>query len=148
MNSEEIVLDELVAENIALFSRMAEEKNITLKSDLSIDTVLSDRHILSTVIRNLVDNAIKYTPVDGTVSILASEEAGKISLSVQDNGVGMTDDQISKLFTLNKAKSTKVYQGHHWRRWNWIRDASCAPTGRKDRWGYRGFFSNRYWFYL
>ena len=111
VNSEEIALQELVTENIALFQRIADEKKITFTSDLAISTVKSDKHILSTVIRNLMDNAIKYTPEGGAITIKAQELDDRISLSVQDSGVGMSEAQVNKLFTLDKAKSTKGTMG-------------------------------------
>ena len=111
VDSTEISLQELVTENIALFQRIADEKKITLTSDLGISTVKSDKHILSTVIRNLMDNAIKYTPEGGAITIKAQELDNRISLSIQDSGVGMSEAQVNKLFTLDKSKSTKGTMG-------------------------------------
>ena len=96
---------------MALFSRIAEEKKVSLESDITVDRVRSDRHVLSTVIRNLVDNAIKYTPEGGSVRVSAEEQENKILLSVKDNGIGMSEEQISTLFTLDKDKSTEGTAG-------------------------------------
>jgi len=111
IDSEELDLHALVEQNIALFQRIANEKNISLAANISIDAVKSDKHILSTVIRNLLDNAIKYTPEGGAINIDAKEVEGKIALSVQDTGVGMSEDQITKLFELQKTKSTRGTNG-------------------------------------
>ena len=63
------------------------------------------------MIRNLVDNAIKYTPEGGSVRVSAEEKENKILLSVKDNGIGMSEKQILTLFTLNKDKSTEGTAG-------------------------------------
>ena len=111
INSEILPLNTLVQENMALFSRIAEEKKVSLESDITVDRVRSDRHVLSTVIRNLVDNAIKYTPEGGSVRVSAEEQENKILLSVKDNGIGMSEKQILTLFTLNKDKTTEGTAG-------------------------------------
>ncbi len=111
IESKALSLNDLVEENMVLFSRIAKDKKVILESYITVDSVNSDRHVLSTVIRNLIDNAIKYTPEGGTVRITAEEHEEKIMLSVQDNGIGMAEKQISGLFMLNKGKSTKGTAG-------------------------------------
>jgi len=111
IDSKELSLKELVAENIALFNRTAKEKGITLGSDISASKVKSDRHVLSTVLRNLLDNAIKYTSEGGVINIIASDKDGRVVLSVEDSGVGMSPGQIDKLFTLDKGKTTRGTSG-------------------------------------
>jgi len=111
IESKVLPLNDLVTENLALFSRIAKDKNVSLESNITVGSVKSDRHVLSTVIRNLIDNAIKYTPEGGTVRITAEEQDDKIMLSVQDNGIGMGEKQISGLFLLNKDKSTRGTAG-------------------------------------
>jgi len=61
-------------------------------------TVKADVNMLKTIIRNLVSNSIKYTPVGGSVVIVAKTESEEIIISVTDNGIGMEAQTLSTLF--------------------------------------------------
>lgn len=60
--------------------------------------VLGDQQAIRTIVNNLIDNALKYTNYDGTVSVLVREEADAISLCVQDNGVGISHEDQARIF--------------------------------------------------
>ncbi len=60
--------------------------------------VFADMYILKTVLRNLVSNAIKFTPNGGKISISATSENGLNTIEVNDNGVGIDSDTAAKLF--------------------------------------------------
>ena len=60
--------------------------------------VNSDLYLLSTVLENVVSNAIKYSPEGATISISVHNESEAITVSVQDQGPGMTREQIAKVF--------------------------------------------------
>ncbi|MGV3684406.1 MAG: PAS domain S-box protein [Daejeonella sp.] len=79
---------------------IAEAKQIQLKQEMaegmSID---ADKHMLASIIRNLVTNAIKFTNQHGQVVINARREKGGYLFSVQDNGVGISKEDIAKLFS-------------------------------------------------
>lgn len=79
---------------------IAEAKQIHLKQEMaegmSID---ADKHMLASIIRNLVTNAIKFTNQHGQVVINARREKGGHLFSVQDNGVGISKEDIAKLFS-------------------------------------------------
>jgi two-component system, OmpR family, sensor histidine kinase CiaH len=61
-------------------------------------TILGDRLLLQMLVNNLADNAIKYSPRDGSISISLRKEAGHIALSVKDEGPGVRDDEKKKIF--------------------------------------------------
>jgi len=85
----------------------ADEKNIKLINHASTELyVYADYFMLQTVIRNLVNNAIKFTSSDGTISIFAQDIGGKIKISVKDTGVGIPKDGIDKLFKIESSFST------------------------------------------
>ena len=64
--------------------------------------VFADRNMLLTVIRNLVSNAVKFTPVGGKMTISATLTSKKtIQISIQDTGIGMDQNMIDNLFLLN-----------------------------------------------
>jgi two-component system, sensor histidine kinase and response regulator len=99
----------LVASNISLLQEMANTKNINLSNGIeSNHDVQADPNMLDTIIRNLLSNALKYTQDNGLVTIKSKElENGIIQVSVQDNGVGMSQDVIHKLFKIDMHHSTK-----------------------------------------
>lgn len=77
---------------------MASQKNIQLIIETGIhSTVFADRNMVSTIARNLITNAIKFTPKGGKVSITMAEDASHISFTVTDTGVGMTPEQYAAL---------------------------------------------------
>lgn len=84
---------------ITMVSDAAAQKNITLKNEVpEVVTALADRAQLDIVIRNIVANAIKFTHYGGEVKITAYEDQYSTHISISDNGVGMTADQVANLF--------------------------------------------------
>jgi len=69
--------------------------------------IFTDKFMLSTVIRNLISNAIKFTPNEGKVDILAKKDNGSFILSVSDNGVGIDSSIKDSLFRIDKNVSTR-----------------------------------------
>ena len=83
-------------------------KNI--KVDTNIDsslTVFADLNMLNTILRNLISNAIKFTPRDGSVIIQAEVANDKVKISVKDNGVGIDKEDLQKLFRIEAEFKTK-----------------------------------------
>lgn len=74
-------------------------KNIKFSNSVEKECLVhADMNMLKTVLRNLISNAIKFTPEGGTVSISATEEGEYVRIRVSDTGVGISDDNLSKLF--------------------------------------------------
>lgn len=108
----EISLIPVVDQVFELFQTTARQKNITLSK--SIDPshqVMVDENVLQTILRNLVDNAIKFSPSNGTVHITSEVLQDGLQISVQDTGVGIPPEKLDQLFLLQKAKSTKGTYG-------------------------------------
>ncbi|MDA3904583.1 MAG: ATP-binding protein [Bacteroidales bacterium] len=63
--------------------------------------------MLSTIIRNLVSNAIKYTPKGGEITISATSEINETKVSVMDTGIGIKPEDLKNLFKIDKATSTR-----------------------------------------
>jgi two-component system, sensor histidine kinase and response regulator len=76
------------------------DKNITIISDITNDLplVYYEREALDSVISNLLSNAIKYSPINTTIRITSMVEKGKLSIFVKDQGLGMTNDDLKKVF--------------------------------------------------
>ena len=89
----------LCDECFSVFRQHASAKGVTLRSLVPDDAVFRcDRQILLTALRNLVQNALKYTSKGGTVEVSAAATAGGFEISVSDDGVGMAPEKIEKLF--------------------------------------------------
>jgi PAS domain S-box-containing protein len=100
--AQQIKLEKMVVEVIDLLTYSANSKNIKLQVYIPEGIVLcADEFMLKTILRNLIGNAIKFTPDGGIVQIVGTEDRNEISLSVIDNGVGMDSDLTSSLFTLD-----------------------------------------------
>lgn len=101
-------IEELISNTMMVLSPVAQNKQIRL--DWSVDgdiTAKLDTNMIGSVLQNLVTNAIKFTEKGGEVRVSAFLEAGNLNIEVADTGVGMTDEQIRKLFRLDKTSSSR-----------------------------------------
>jgi signal transduction histidine kinase len=98
---------ELINDNIGLLEGSTREKKIKLKYlKTSMVMVYADKNMISAVLRNFVNNAIKFTPQGGAITIKINSKGEKVEISVADTGVGMTNDLLKNLFIIDKYKST------------------------------------------
>jgi signal transduction histidine kinase len=82
-------------------------KNISVKLELNgTIEVFADRNMLNTILRNLITNAIKYTPKGGEIKIQVDSHENHVSVSVIDNGVGIEQAIMDKLFKICEKVST------------------------------------------
>jgi two-component system, sensor histidine kinase and response regulator len=94
-----INLHNLIAEELKGFSFASMQKRITLCRKVPVNyTVKADTQMIKTVIRNLISNAIKFTPNDGIITVRASDSKQYIQVSVKDNGVGISAKDRKNLF--------------------------------------------------
>ena len=61
--------------------------------------MLAEAKLLYSAISNIINNAVKYSPNDQVVKVELSQHANQLSISISDNGVGVPDDMLEKLFT-------------------------------------------------
>jgi signal transduction histidine kinase len=73
--------------------------------------VLFDRDQLTFIVRNLVNNAIKFTPRGGKVVVRSSRDGSMCHLIVSDSGIGIPPDQLEKLFVLRSGRQRKGTEG-------------------------------------
>ncbi len=98
IQKEIIVLEYLVEEVIIFYSEMAESKDLTFKTDIKSDlAVLVDQNLLKIALRNVINNAIKYSHEGGQIKIYEKIHGDDVFLCVEDQGVGMTKEIISKI---------------------------------------------------
>ena len=101
-------LREFAEENIRLLQSQAIAKMITVHS--TIDQPLTgrfDSNMINTILRNLVSNAIKFTPSGGRVEVSAVKREGMLVISVTDTGVGIEPERIGRIFDLSAMETTR-----------------------------------------
>lgn len=104
---EKINFNKITKELEATFETTASGKEINLHSKIKEDIFLFvDKNSVTTIFRNLVGNALKFTPEGGEVFFDAVIKNESVLLSVNDTGVGIPKDKFDKLFTLSENKST------------------------------------------
>jgi PAS domain S-box-containing protein len=92
-------LYELSQQVILLLGANASIKSIKLVNEISTDLhPYADKNMIYTVLRNLISNAIKFTEKYGIIKIIAEENGEFCNIIVQDPGIGMTEDELDKLF--------------------------------------------------
>ena len=79
------------------FEYQAQAKNLSLKFDSEATVVSSDRKLLSSIIRLLISNAIRYTN-EGAVTVSCWPETGHLRITVQDTGIGIAPEQLARIF--------------------------------------------------
>ncbi|WP_424960939.1 ATP-binding protein [Ekhidna sp.] len=102
------IIDQIVKQN----ATKASDKFINIRTDLADDLkVRADKVYSQQVIENLVSNAIKYSPINSEVEILARPENNMVRISVADQGPGLTPDDQKKLFRKYQQLSAKPTKG-------------------------------------
>ena len=86
----------------------AEKKGIQLRTNVSdVCTAYADRQMINTVLRNLVNNAVKFTDSGKEVEVNVREEEKFMEVEVKDQGVGISPENLEKLFRIDvKYKTT------------------------------------------
>ncbi|MFX0557118.1 tetratricopeptide repeat-containing sensor histidine kinase [Maribacter sp. CXY002] len=100
-------LKHIVLENIALLTEIANSKSIKLINRLDDNTLTwSDSDQMDIVIRNLISNALKFTPKNGMVTIGAIEKTKHWEIYVRDNGIGMNEETMGKIFSKSQTHTS------------------------------------------
>jgi len=103
-------LSSLVDDNISLQTDNLKRKQITIRNNIeSILLVNADVKMIDTILRNLISNAIKFTNIGGNIEVNYKIEKSNETaiISICDNGVGMSEDIASKLFSIEQHFTTK-----------------------------------------
>jgi signal transduction histidine kinase len=109
---EQIVLHKIVDSVVSLLTTGATQKNIALTSNIpSNTTVFADKNMIHTVVRNLVSNAIKFTPIDGRVTISSTDSENEVTVHVVDTGIGISKKDLPKLFRIDEQFTTTGTKG-------------------------------------
>lgn len=99
---ENLHLAALTEEAVDLYEQAAELKQIELTKDIPQNLIIkADSRALLSVIRNLVNNALKFTPSGGKVTLTARSIGREIILEIKDSGIGISPLQQEKLFDIS-----------------------------------------------
>lgn len=95
---DEIALDALVEEVLADLEPLAQEKHIQLVQTCEPVSMMGSDILIYRLVYNLVENAIKYNRLDGTVTVMATEKEGHICIQVEDTGNGIPEELKVRVF--------------------------------------------------
>lgn len=97
----------LINSVIALLEESARQKSISIVKELPQSIyVHADKAMISTILRNLISNAIKFTRLNGEITISINQQPENLQLTVCDNGIGIKKEAIPKLFRIDENVST------------------------------------------
>jgi signal transduction histidine kinase len=107
-----IDLKKIVRHTLDILSDIADKKTISIITDIPEDeSAFFDKDMITTVIRNLISNSIKFTPVGGSIFISTKKNDNQIEITIRDTGVGISEENLRKLFRIDQNKSTFGTQG-------------------------------------
>lgn len=104
LDKKEYLLDEQIRQTILDLEPEWSKKNIDLKLNLHKTKYYGSENLINQVWQNIINNAIKFSNTDGKISISISKQESDIIVTISDNGIGMSEDTINKIFD-------KFYQG-------------------------------------
>jgi signal transduction histidine kinase len=106
-------MKEKIGDCIDVLSESARKKRIQVTFSIPDEMeIFADNHMFDTVIRNLISNAIKFTPVGGNISLTADYNSDRsIVVKVSDSGIGMTPELKNKLFLISEKTSRPGTEG-------------------------------------
>jgi two-component system, cell cycle sensor histidine kinase PleC len=115
LNPEQFELEAVLAETVRIVVPRAQDKQLTLATEIAHDIVISaDRRGFKQIVLNLLSNAVKFTPAGGRVSVRAELCAGSVSVAIEDTGIGIPESAMKNLgrpFEQVQSQFTKSHQG-------------------------------------
>ncbi|MBP6740120.1 MAG: PAS domain-containing sensor histidine kinase [Leptospiraceae bacterium] len=108
VNYETISFNSLLFETIPIVNPNAINKNINIEQKLSsYDLVYADESLISTILRNILTNAIKFTRSNGKIIVSSESKNGFLEVSINDSGVGIEPENIEKIFSIDSKFSKR-----------------------------------------
>ncbi len=97
---EQFSIAELLLDNVLKYRILAEEKGIIIYTNIPKDSrmVYADIGLIDRVLQNLIDNALKFTPANGTITAELKQTDGDIEVSISDSGIGISPEQLPFVF--------------------------------------------------
>jgi signal transduction histidine kinase len=95
-------LHKTITKTLRLYKESSSQKKITILNKVPENqTIYADPNMITTVIRNFVSNAVKFTPNDKTIAVSITKNEEYWIISVEDEGIGISDENIKKIFDIN-----------------------------------------------
>lgn len=93
-------MKEQLFNTLLLFERNIDEKNIEILGFEDMDDIIvtADRDLIGQVVQNLMDNAVKFTPKNGVITILAEKDEDKTKVIIRNSGAGISMEEVSRVF--------------------------------------------------
>jgi PAS domain S-box-containing protein len=110
-----VSVERLASHVLYHFKKQLESKEISIFKDIPAGSIVhADHEMVNTVFRNLIGNAIKFTPKKGTIKISCYAEDSNLQIAISDSGIGISEENKEKIFQdtffttqgLNKEKGT------------------------------------------
>jgi len=103
---EALELQAVAQASVDLLAPTASEKGIELSNKITDATARADVEMVSTIVRNLITNAIKFTPADGSVEVTSRSDGDMVLVTVSDTGVGISAETTASLFAIDEKTTT------------------------------------------
>ena len=108
----QFALDEIIDRSLSNVSDRARTKGVGIEKQMPDGLMVScDRQLLVTVLRNILENAVKYSYPGGTITVQVVDTERATDISVNDQGPGISQDKMDDLFRIDKMHSTEGTQG-------------------------------------
>ena len=110
-----LLLCSAISETLIYLIEEANKKDIMIDFEIPEDLyVFADKNMLESIIRNLVSNAVKFTPKSGRITVSACLDAHKlVTISIRDTGIGLTKEMITNLFRFDVKTNRKGTEGEY-----------------------------------
>lgn len=103
----EFLIKNPIVESMEFLESSCKEKQIEIDYQENSHKVFADKNMIQTVIRNILANAIKFTPEKGKITIRTSQKNNFLQISISDTGIGIPKENLRQLFDLKKSISTE-----------------------------------------
>ncbi len=107
IDKSEFNIGDLLRENISSHNNLSVVKEVKIVGEIDDCNVFADKKMIDTIIRNLLSNAIKYSKHNNEIVIKLTKEKDYAQIEVRDYGVGMSEEQLERLFKIDKMQSTR-----------------------------------------
>ncbi len=107
-NPRETELKRIVGTSVSILQSLADQKRISITQSFTDDILLyADPLMIETVLRNLLNNAIKFTPENGNIEIAANQIDHQVTICVKDSGMGISEEDARSLFQIDSTVKRK-----------------------------------------